>query len=60
MPTEIVCQILSELDFESLLSFVRIQRRFYSLFLANWTHILPSIIETEFSPAEEHLPYLRR
>ena len=52
LPTEIMCHILSELDFETLLSFIRTRRRFYRLFLANWTYILPRILKSEFSPVE--------
>ncbi|KAH8899498.1 hypothetical protein GQ53DRAFT_802021 [Thozetella sp. PMI_491] len=52
MPTEIVCHILSELDFESLLSFIRTNKRFHKLFTSNWAYILPAILETQFSPAE--------
>ncbi len=52
MPTEIVCHILSELDLDSLLSFIRTNKRFHKLFISNWTYILPNILGTEFSPAE--------
>ena len=55
IPVELIVKIIELIDFRSVLSLVRANRRFKEIYEGNRGHILLSILGTELSPLEEAL-----
>lgn len=55
IPVELVMKIIELMDFRSVLSLIRANKRFKQVYDGNRGHILLSILETELSPFDEAL-----
>ncbi|KAK3387242.1 hypothetical protein B0H63DRAFT_154092 [Podospora didyma] len=52
LPVEVLIEILSNLDFDSLIEMTHVNKRFKRLFETNWAAVLIPILKQDFSPAE--------
>ena len=55
IPVELIMKIIELMDFRSVLSLIRANKRFKEIYDGNRGHILLSILETEMSPFDEAL-----
>ncbi|KAK7723807.1 hypothetical protein SLS64_000138 [Diaporthe eres] len=55
VPVELIMKIIELMDFRSVLSLIRVNKRFKEIYDGNRGHILLSILETELSPFGEAL-----
>lgn len=55
IPVELIVKIVELIDFRSVLSLVRADKRFKEIYEGNRGHILLSILQTELSPLDEAL-----
>ncbi|KAL2293191.1 hypothetical protein FJTKL_05165 [Diaporthe vaccinii] len=55
VPVELIIKIIELMDFRSVLSLIRVNKRFKEIYDGNRGHILLSILETELSPFGEAL-----